>query len=315
MTQATETAYRTIAGFSAAVRSLLAGFFSLLRQDKEFAVYTTILFLVILMGIFGQSVAPYEFDEYVQKEDGTLKRAAPPSLSNPLGTTATGQDVFSRLLYGAQPTLLTGFFGGILVVVIGTTMGVTAGYAGGWVENVLMRITDFAYGVPLIPFAIVILAVLGSGLMTTILAIGLILWRGAARVLRSQVLQIKERPFILAAKATGMSSRGIVIKHILPNIAPMIILYFSLGIGYSILIQAGLSFVGVSNPFVPSWGVMIRNAFDSGYMNVALWWSIPPGLFISLTVLSSFMFGRKYEELHGGKGADQAIAMGGGIDE
>jgi peptide/nickel transport system permease protein len=104
MAQATETAYRTIAGFSAAVRSLLAGFFSLLRQDKEFAVYTTILFLVILTGIFGQSVAPYEFDEYVQKEDGTLKRAAPPSLSNPLGTTATGQDVFSRLLYGAQPT-------------------------------------------------------------------------------------------------------------------------------------------------------------------------------------------------------------------
>jgi peptide/nickel transport system permease protein len=295
---------------AATVLSLLRGFVDILREDRTFAIYIGILLVVTLMALFGPMVAPYEFDERVYDDDGSLVRAEAPSMDHPLGTTSVGQDVFSRVLYGAAPTLITGFFGGIMVVVIGTTVGVTAGYVGGWVGNILMRITDFFYGVPLIPFAIVLLAVLGGGLTTTIIAIGLILWRGAARVLRSQVLQIKERPFILAAKATGMSSRQIVIKHILPNVAPMIVLYFSLGVGYSILIQAGLAFVGVSNPFVPSWGVMIRNAFDSGYMNVALWWSLSPGLLISLTVLSSFMFGRKYEELRGGQNSDQAMAGG-----
>jgi len=280
----------------------------LLFQDKELLLYGSFLLMIILIGIFGGQIAPYEYDERVYTEDGQLVRAESPSLAHPLGTTDVGYDVLSRVLIGAKPTMITGILGGTIIIILGTTVGVTAGFVGGMVDNVLMRITDFVYGVPLIPFAIVLLALMGFGQMTTILAIGLILWRASARVLRSQVLQIKERPFIQAAKATGMSTPNIILKHIIPNIAPMIILYLSLGIGYSIIVQAGLSFIGVSNPFVPAWGVMIRNAYESGIMHTALWWSIPPGLLISLTVLSAFMFGRKYEELASGEVGDEAFA-------
>jgi peptide/nickel transport system permease protein len=279
-------------------------------NDTELTIYATILVGIMFLGVFGPYLAPYEFSESLYGADGSLLRAEGPSVDHPLGTTSAGQDVLSRLLYGARPTMITGVVGGLMIITIGTFVGVVSGYVGGWVDNILMRLTDFVYGVPLIPFAIVLLAFMGFGLYTSILAIGLLLWRSSARVLRSQVLQIRERPYITAAKATGMSRGAIIRKHVLPNIAPMLVLFFSLGIGYSILIQAGLAFLGVSNPFLPSWGVMLRNVYSAGYVSIAWWWVIPPGLCISLTVLSSFMFGRKYEELVSGQTSDEALAAG-----
>lgn len=281
-------------------------------SDRELMVYGGFLLLIVFLGIFGETIAPYDYEATQYAADGTLLRAAPPSIEHPLGTTDTGQDVLSRIIIGARPTVVTGIVGGTLIITLGTLIGVTSGFFGGWIGNILMRLTDFVYGVPLIPFAIVLLAMLGFGLYTSILAIGFILWRGSARVLRSQVLQIKQRPFITAARATGMSSTMIIRRHILPNIAPMILLFFSLGIGYSIVTQAGLAFIGVSNPFLPSWGVMIRNAYTSGYADVAWWWSVPPGVLISLTVLSAFMFGRKYEEISGGSEPGEDVFVQGG---
>jgi peptide/nickel transport system permease protein len=191
-------------------------------------------------------------------------------------------------------------------------VGITAGYVGGRVDDVLMRTTDVAYGVPLIPFAIVLVTLIGVGFIQSVVVIGLLLWRGSARVLRSQVLQIKERPFVLSAKAAGASRLRIVVKHILPNVATMAILFFTIGIGYSIILQAGLAFIGVSSPFVPSWGIMLRNAYNSGLMSTAWWWSLPPGLLIGLTVLSTFMFGRGYERVAGQTDeSDGALVQGG----
>jgi peptide/nickel transport system permease protein len=259
-------------------------------------LYGGFLLFILFLGIFGEQLAPHGFTETFYAPDGSVARNEPPSLTHPLGTTINGQDILSRVLIGARPTVITGLLGGFLIITIGSTIGITAGYVGGRVGNILMRITDFIYGVPLLPFAIVILAMVGFGLITTIIAIAMILWRSSARVLRSQVLQIKERPFIRAAKATGMGHAGIIRHHIIPNIAPMIVLFFALGIGFAILVQAGLAFVGVSDPTLPAWGVMLRNAYDSGVAGSHLWWSFPPGLLISFTVLSAFMFGRKYEE-------------------
>jgi peptide/nickel transport system permease protein len=201
----------------------------------------------------------------------------------------------SRMLVGARPTVITGLLGGLLIIGIGATIGVTAGYVGGWVDDLLMRFTDMSYSVPVLPFAIVIIAFLGAGFIESIVVIGLLLWRGNSRVLRAQVLQIRERPYVLAAKSAGAGNVRVVVRHILPNIASMAILLFALGIGYSIVIQAGLAFLGVSSPFVPSWGIMIRNAYTSGYMDVAWWWSIPPGIMLTLTVMSTFMVGRSLE--------------------
>lgn len=252
------------------------------------------LSFLLILAIIGPSIAPYQYDKTLYTQEGELLRAEDPSIEHPLGTTNAGYDVLSRVIVGARPTVITGALGGALIISIGMTIGVTAGYVGGRTENVLMRFTDFAYSVPLIPTAIVLLALLGIGFLTSILVIGLVLWRGNARVLRAQVLQIKERPFITAARATGASTPRIIVKHILPNVAPMAILFFALGIGYSILVQAGLAFIGVSNPFVPSWGIMVRNAYNSGY--IQQWgWSLVPGLLIALTTLSAFLLGREFE--------------------
>lgn len=280
------------------VRNLRSGLGAML-EDRATTIYLGFLILVLLLGLAGPTIAPYEPTERLRGEDGQLLRAEAPTLEHPLGTTATGYDVLSRLLYGAQPTVIAGILGGTLIILVGSTIGITAGYVGGRTENILMRFTDLVYGVPLIPTAIVLIAFFGVGFYQSILVIALVLWRGSARVLRSQVLQIKERPFVLAAKATGASTPHIVFKHIFPNVATMAILFFALGVGYTIIIQAGLAFLGVVNPFVPSWGVMVRNAYTSGMMASAWWWSIPPGLMIALTVLSTFMFGRSYERISG----------------
>mgnify|MGYP006283780169 FL=1 len=254
------------------------------------------LTLLIVLAVMGPYITPYSYDETLYNDEGEVLRAESPSLSHPLGTTNTGQDVLSRVIYGVQPTVVTGLLGGAMIISIGLTMGVVSGYVGGLVDNVLMRITDIAYSVPLIPFAIVLLTLLGVGFYSSVIVIGLLLWRGNARVLRSQVLQIKQRPFVRAAKATGASTPRIIVKHILPNVASMAVLFFALGIGYSIIAQAGLAFIGASNPFVPSWGVMIRNAYQSGYMAEQLGWSLIPGLLISMTVLSAFLIGRGFEQ-------------------
>ncbi|WP_338741322.1 ABC transporter permease [Haloplanus salilacus] len=279
------------------VRNFVSGL-RMMLGDRTTAVYFWILVGITILGIVGPALAPYGIEEtQYDDETGEVLSAAPPSLDHPLGTTFAGYDVLSRLLVGARPTVITGILGGGLILTIGTSIGITAGYVGGRTETLLMRLTDFVYGVPLIPFGIVMITFLGVGFLSSILVIGLILWRGGARVIRAQTLQIKQYPFVKVAKATGASRRRIIIKHVLPNVAPMAIFFLALGVGYAIMLQASLTFLGVASPFTPSWGVMIRNAFNSGYMSEAWWWSITPGLLIGITVLSTFMFGRGYEDL------------------
>jgi len=273
-------------------------FLQALFTHKPTLIYFLIIVFILLMGLVGPWIAPYEYDAVIRGDDGVQRNQAP-SMDHPLGTTDRGEDVLSRLLYGARPTVVSGLLGGGIIITIGLTVGLTAGYVGGRVENVLMRITDLFYGVPLIPAAIVLVAFFGIGYISSIIVIGLVLWRGSARVIRSQVLQIKERPFITSARATGASRIHIIVRHILPNVGSMAILFLALGIGYTIIIQAGLAFVGVTDPFVPSWGVMVRNAYQAGYMSSSWWWSLPPGLMIALSVASTFMFGRSYERISG----------------
>lgn len=287
------------------LRNLSAGFSRLWSKGlTRFAII--FLTIVLFLGLIGPYITPYEYDAVHYNEQGELLRAEGPSLDHPLGTTSVGQDVLSRIIYGAQPTVITGLLGGTMIISIGATIGITAGYVGGRTENVMMRLVDFAYGMPLIPFAIVLLALLGIGFYSSIVVIGLILWRSSARVLRAQVLQVKERPFVTASKALGASRTRIILKHIFPNVAAMAALFFAFGIGAAIIAQAGLAFLGVSDPFVPSWGVMIRNAYDSGYLGRQFAWSIPPGLLIALTVLSAFLIGREFED-EDEAGAEQTL--------
>ncbi|TKR25163.1 ABC transporter permease [Natronomonas salsuginis] len=278
------------------VRNTIGGL-QIMLSENSVRFWFSILVLIAALGIFGPIVAPYDYDERHTGDDGTLKISEPPSLEHPLGTNDTGQDVFSILLYGARPTLITGALGFIMISLIGGTVGVTSGYVGGTVDNLLMRFTDLAYGIPLIPFALVALAFFGIGFYSSILVITLIIWRGSARVIRSQVLQVKERPYVLAAKATGASTPRIILKHILPNVGTMVMLFGAIGVGATILIQASLAYIGVANTEIPSWGMMIQNAQSAGMVSTAWWWSIPPGMLISVTVLATFMFARGYERV------------------
>ncbi len=279
-------------------------------EDKVTFMYFLFLNFVLFLGVLGPIIAPYGATETHYTDSGELKSVIGPSWEHPMGTTYQGYDVLSQILIGARPTVITGLLGGAIIISIGLSVGITSGYIGGRTDDVLMRLTDFVYGVPLIPFAIVLVAFFGMGFYSSIVIIGLVLWRSSARVIRSQVLQIKEYPFIQASKATGGSTTHIMFKHILPNVMPMAVLFFAAGIGFSILVQAGLAFIGIVDPFVPSWGVIVRNAYASGYMSIAWWWSIPPGLLIALTVLSTFMFGRGYESLATTNTSDEGLATG-----
>ncbi len=276
-------------------KSSLREAIAIMSQDRLTIASSGILMFVLFLGVFGEMLAPYHYQQQFVAADGSLSATAPSS-QNWLGTTADGYDVLSRLLIGARPTAITGLIGGGMIVTIGLTIGVISGYIGGKIGAVLMRFTDFVYGIPLIPFALVMAAIIGIGFWTVLLIIGALLWRTSARVLRSQVLQIRERPFIKSAEALGASRSRIIKNHILPNIMGMAALYFALGIGYSILFQASLAFIGVSDPFVPSWGVMIRNTYTQMELVSAWWWSAPPIILISLTVISTFIVGRAFEE-------------------
>ncbi|WP_158059554.1 ABC transporter permease [Halorussus halophilus] len=254
-----------------------------------------ILVGILILGIIGPMIAPYPYNEQQTTADGELMRYESPSFEHPLGTNDRGEDVLSRLLIGARTTLITGLLAGGLMMTVGLAVGMTAGYVGGKTESFLMRLVDFMYGIPFIPFAIVLITFFGAGFYTTIAILGLVLWRFIARVIRSQVLQIKQRPYIMAAQASGASTTWIMRKHILPNIANMAALFFAMGVGLAILEQAGLSFIGVTDPFTPTWGIMIRNANQAGRVADAWWWSFPPGIMIALTVLSLYLLGRGYE--------------------
>jgi len=280
------------------LRNLIGGFKTLL-QNRTTQVYFIFLIFILLLALFGPHLAPYDYQERQLDENNQLQRLEEPSLAHPLGTNDAGQDVLSRVMWGARPTAITGLLGGSIIITVGLTIGVISGYVGGRVDDLLMRFTDLIYSVPVLPFALVLIAFLGTSFINSIMIIGFILWRSSARVLRSQVLQIKERPFVMSARASGASAPRIIFKHILPNIAPMAVLFFALGVGYSILIQAGLTFLGATDPFLPSWGNILRNAFRSGVMDLAWWWTLPPGLLISITVLATFMVGRGYESAIG----------------
>ena len=264
-------------------------------DDTLTLVSVLYLSIIVVLAIIGPSITPYPYDQNVMDASGSLMTSRPPSAAHPLGTTHLAYDVLSRLIFGARPTVITGAIGGFLIMLVGTSIGMTAGFLGGRIDDVMMRFTDIFFGIPVIPFALVLVALFDISFLGTVVMIGLLLWRGAARVIRSQTLQIRERPFVKSAEAYGASTPRIILRHILPNIAPMAILYMAMGVGWSIIVQAGLAFIGVSNPLIPSWGVMIRNAYKSGQIEAVWWWSLPPGILISLTVLATFLIGRSLE--------------------
>jgi peptide/nickel transport system permease protein len=214
----------------------------------------------------------------------------PPSTAHPFGTDRLGRDILSRTIYGARVSLLVGVVATMIAVIIGLILGAIAAYYGGWWDSIVMRTADVFLAFPYILFSIVLIAIMGFGLMTVFIAIGVLGWPSIARVFRSSILSVKENEYVDAARAMGASTPRILFRHIMPNAVAPIIVYATMGVGGAILTEAALSFLGVGvQPPAATWGNMLSEARSSLFTTP--WLMLYPGLAILTTVLAFVLLG------------------------
>lgn len=243
------------------------------------------LFIIIsftIISLFAPVLAPYEIDDM-----DLWNMESAPSKEHILGTDELGRDVFSRLIYGGRVSLTIGVVASIMQIVIGGTLGSIAGYYGGIVDSIIMRLVDIIMCFPFFVIAIAMAAVLGPSMSNIVIIVSVLYWTRVARIVRAEVMSLKEREFIEAAKALGLSSYEIISKHVLRNIMAPMLVYATLAIANGILTEASLSFLGMGvKPTVPSWGNMLSAAQSMRVLESKWWMWIPPGLMVLLTVLS-----------------------------
>ena len=248
-------------------------------------VGTAFLILLAVVAILPQLFAPYAPNQAIPELLG-----APPSWSHPLGFDEIGRDELSRVIYGTRVALVVALLATALAVTIGVLVGATAGYFGGWIDSVLSRIVDTIMAFPTLAFLIALVAVLGPSLKTTIVVIGATVWASYARVARGDVLSLREREFVIAARAVGATDRRIIARHIVPNILGPIIVLATLAVGGVIILEAALSFLGLGvQPPTSDWGSMLASA--RAYLQTYPHIAIAPGIMISLTVLAFNLIG------------------------
>lgn len=247
----------------------------------------------IIIAFIGPILYPYDITD-VAKGDMLTR----PSSEFPLGTDQLGRDLFGALINGAKISLIVGFVGAGISVSIGTLVGLSSGYIGGKIDSILMRLTDGMMVLPVLPLIMVLAALLGTNISNIILVIGLTGWTGTARLVRSQTLSFKEREFVERAKCIGASNGYIMIKHILPNVFPVIFANTILVTSSAILRETTLSFLGLGDPLSVSWGQILNGAFNNGAVSIGAWWYYaPPGICIILLVLSFTFLGYSFDEI------------------
>jgi peptide/nickel transport system permease protein len=247
--------------------------------------------LFVFLAFFGTLIAPY--DPYAS----SLDLLESPTFSHPLGTTENGADVLSQVLAGARVSVLVGFAAAIISAVIGSAVGLASGYFGGWTDRILDSLENWFLVIPTLPLMIVLARIWNPSLFVLIVVIGLTSWAGTGRIVRAQVLTLRERAFVERARALGAKDRYIIRTHILPNTLPLIFANTVLIVAVAILSEAALSFLGLGDPTRISWGTMIENAFDSGAPSEGAWWYLlPPGLCITGLVLAIATLGYLCEE-------------------
>jgi peptide/nickel transport system permease protein len=223
---------------------------------------------------------------------------ARPSDDFPLGTDNLGRSVAAQFVWGSRISLFVGLMATLLTIAIGSTVGIVSGFFGRWTDAALMRITDWFLVIPFLPLAIVLAAVLGRSVWNIIFVIGITSWPATARLVRSQVLTVKRRLYVDRARALGARRTHVIAKHVLPNVAPLILANTTLAVPISILTETTLAFLGLGDPTQASWGKTLQEAFLSGAINREAWWYyLPAGLGIVTVVLAFTMFGRALEEI------------------
>jgi peptide/nickel transport system permease protein len=250
-----------------------------------------VLGLFMFVAVFGSAIAPHDPDA------SSLDILGGISGDHWLGTTEQGSDVFSQLLVGARVSIEVGFAAAAISAVLGATVGLLGGYFGGWTDRIFDAFENWFLVIPTLPLMIVLARLLNPSLGVLIVVIGLTSWAGTGRIVRAQVLTLRERAFVERARALGARDGYIIRTHILPNTLPLIFANTVLIVAVAILSEAALAFLGLGDPTRISWGTMLENAFSSGAPSAGAWWYvIPPGLCITLLVLSVSILGYLFEE-------------------
>jgi peptide/nickel transport system permease protein len=280
--------------FSNLVRRF-AGFWNEYKKSRIGAFGLVLMLIFIAISV----PAPYLSTYSIKASEGNIYEVLkPPSPKHLLGTDELGRDMLTLIVYGGRISLLVGFLATIIAGVLGTTMGSVSGYFGGWLDDLLMRINDLFLVIPGLPLMIVLSALLGRGIWNIIFVIGILSWSGTCRVIRSQVISIKEKSFIESARAAGAGDMWILTRHILPNVLPLIVAQMVVQVGGAILSESALSFLGLGDPTKVSWGMILHYAFSCGALSSGYWWYLlPPGICVALVVLSFSFMGYSLDQI------------------
>ena len=277
-------------------RAAVLAHWAAFRHNRQGTVGLGILTLFVLVAAVGPMfIDPASIEPATA--DGPLLAA--PSFAYPLGTDNYGRSMLALMVEGARISLLVGFTAAMGTMFIGAGIGITAGYFGGTrVDTVLNGITNWFLVLPWIALAIALTAVIGPTLVNVIVVIAITSWASTARVVRSQALSVKERPFIERSRALGAGHRHMITRHVLPNVFPLIFANTILVVAVAILSETTLSFLGLGDPLQVSWGTILENAFTGGAATInAWWWLVPPGIAIVLIVLAFTMCGYALDEI------------------
>ncbi len=276
----------------AAFREFLKRF----RNDRLAVAGLVVLLAFTVMALIAPWISPKGGLSAVQSIDNPLW--AKPSGDYPLGTDHLGRSVAAQFVWGSRVSLFVGLAATVLTVAIGSLVGISAGFFGTFTDAILMRFTDWFLVIPFLPLAIVLAAVLDRSVWNIVLVIGVTSWPGTARLIRAQVLTVKQRLYVDRARALGASRSHVIRRHILPNVAPLILANVTLAVPISILTETTLSFLGLGDPNKVSWGKTLEEAYNAGAITREAWWYyLPAGLGIVAVVLAFTLFGRALEEI------------------
>jgi peptide/nickel transport system permease protein len=265
------------------------------RRNRAGMAGLCVLVFFALVALLAPLIAPAAGLEVTQATGDVLEA---PSSEFWLGTDAQGRSVLTLLIWGARISLFVGLMATLISVVIGTLIGLTSGYFGGWVGAALFRLTEWFLVIPFLPLAIVLASVLGRSLVNIVIVIGVTSWPGTALLIRSQVLSVKERPYVERSRALGAGHRHLIGRHLLPNVMPIVFANTTLTVAVAILSETTLSFLGLGDPTRTSWGSMLDDAYSVGAITTgSYWYFVPPGVCVVLVVLSFTLVGQALEEI------------------
>jgi peptide/nickel transport system permease protein len=280
--------------------------FSALTRTNRGKIGLILLLIFVIMAIFGPALAPQDPTAPSSFSTNASQNLESPSSEHLLGTDEQGRDVLSEVLYAARISLWVGVAAALISTILGALVGIVAGYFGGWVDRVLMAVDDWVLVIPFIPTAILIASLLGRRAdnwplgreSVLILVIGVLGWAGTSRIVRSQVLTLKERDYVQRARVLGSSNRTIMSRHILPGVLPLVLANGVLYVSISVLAETTLAFLGLGDTQHYSWGQMLNSAYESGAMTQGDWaYFLPPGLCVTLLAMAFSLVGYALEEI------------------